>query len=160
MNSPLVNALPDLLSSLDPTGTLQRGLMTQSFSAPAFLARQFLSLQPGALATQSAQAFGTALTLPAAIGRPASDVQKRARPKRAQRDCASRAPADAPVPSAAGLLGLPLSGAPQNVILYTRDGIVVGVGSASAADAVAAKDAQILDLQKQPGPQSAMMSPC
>jgi hypothetical protein len=149
VNSPLVNALPDLLSSLDPTGTLQRGLMTENFSGPAFLARQFLSLQPGALATQSASAFGTALTLPAAIGRPASDVQKELSAS-GLTAIARELPAGAPAPSSASLLGLPLSGAPQHVILYTSGGKVVGVTPASAADAVAAaKDAQILDLQNQ-----------
>ena len=148
-NSPIVNKLPDLLSALDPTGGLQRGLMNQRFAGPAFLGQQLLSLQPAVIAAQSAKGIGTALTLPGAIGRPADDVQKDLGGKGVTA-ITRELPQGAPVPSSAGLLTLPFSGAADHVVLYTSGGKVVGITPATGAEIVSnAKDAQILDLQNQ-----------
>jgi hypothetical protein len=148
-NSPIVNKLPDLLSAVDPTGGLQRGLMNQRFAGPAFLGQQLLSLQPAVIAAQGAKGLGTALTLPASIGRSADDVQKELGDKGVTA-ITRELPQGAPVPSSAGLLGLPFSGTADHVVLYTSGGKVVATAPATSSDIVsAAKDAQILDLQNQ-----------
>lgn len=148
-NSPIVNALPGLLSTLDPTGGLQRGLMNQNFAGPAFLGQQLLSLQPAAIAARGAKGLGAALTLPASVGRPADDVQKELQGSGVT-TISRELPAGAPVPSSAGLLTLPFGGAADHVVLYTSGGKVVAVAPASPADAVAAaKDAEILELKTQ-----------
>jgi hypothetical protein len=146
-NSPIVNALPGLLSALDPTGGLQRGLINRNFAAPSFFGQQLLSLQPGVFAAKGAKSLGVALTLPSTIGRNAGDVQQELA-SNGITAITRELPPGAPTPSSAGLLTMPFTGHTDNVVLYTSGGKIVAAAPASAADA-ASKDAQILDLQNQ-----------